>query len=255
MISPLHFLPEMDSIKHGFFTREGGVSTGTYSSLNCRTSSKDKPENIIENRKRVTDYFGVEKEQLLTLQQVHSPTALIVNAPWGEEKIPQADGLVTDQKGLVLGALTADCGSVLFADPKAKVIGAAHSGWRGAIEGVLEDTLEKMVSLGANIEDIHVALGPTISQQNYEVDDAFKYNFLDRDVRNGAFFTPNQAGKKPHFDLPRYIKNRLVRANVNHLFISSECTYANESKYFSYRYGSHNGQTDYGCQISAIMLY
>ncbi len=254
MVSPLHYLPEMNGIRHGFFTRQGGVSTGLYNSLNCRLASRDAPENILQNRQRVADHFGIQPDHLLTLQQVHSPTALIVDSPWTDEKIPQADALVTRQKGLALGALTADCGSVLFADPKAKIIGAAHAGWRGAVGGILEATLDRMVSLGSNITDIHVALGPTISQKNYEVDKGFMQNLLDMDKANKHFFAIPEGQEKPHFNLPDYIQKRLARANINHLFISSECTYDNESEYFSFRFCSHNGHSDYGCQVSAIML-
>ncbi len=255
MLAPLQFLPEMPSIRHGFFTRKGGVSKGHYQSLNCRLASKDNPDHIKENRRRVAAYFDAKPSHLMTLQQVHSPSALIVDRPWSDGKIPQADALVTKQKGLVLGTLTADCGSVLFADPVAHIIGSAHSGWRGATGGILEATLEQMVTLGSNIANIHVALGPTISQKHYEVDDTFRQNLIDIDADNTQFFTPSTPQKKPHFNLPHYIKNRLTQAGVNHLFISSECTYDNESKYFSFRVCSHNGHSDYGCQISAIMLY
>jgi YfiH family protein len=247
-------LGSLDSISHGFFTREGGVSSGLYTSLNCGLGSKDQPESVRENRGRVTERLGAERSQLATLYQAHTPLAVVVEVPWERPHAPKADAMVTNRPGLALGVLTADCTPVLFADPQAKVIAAAHAGWRGALAGVLEATIEQMEALGAQRSGIVAAIGPTISQQAYEVGDEFKALFLQADSENAAYFIDGGADTKSQFDLPRYSADRLNAAGLVHVEDLKICTYADESSLFSYRGAVKRGESDYGRQISAILL-
>jgi len=239
-------------LSHGFFTRRGGVSQGIYASLNIGTGSHDDPTRVTENRARVAAWLGVAPTHLLSAWQVHSPDVVTVSKPFPGER-PKADALVTDRPGLVVGASTADCGPVLFADARAGVIGAAHAGWKGAFSGVLENTIAAMEALGARRENIVAALGPTISQSNYEVGPEFKARLIEADAENAGFFAPSDKPDHSLFDLPFYILARLSRAGVRAEALG-RCTYAEEGEFFSYRRATHRGEPDYGRQIAAIAL-
>ena len=239
-------------IAHGFFTRQGGVSEGLYAGLNVGLGSKDEPERIRENRARVAGWFGEHPDHLATLYQIHSPDVIVVDGPVTGDR-PEADGQVTSKPGIVLGVLTADCGPVLFADPEAGVIGAAHAGWKGAFDGVLENTIASMEQLGARRENIVASLGPSISQRNYEVGPEFYERFLARNPDWARCFAP--SGKPGHylFDLPALSVSRLAASGVKAENLDI-CTYAEEERFFSYRRTTHRKEPDYGRQISAIML-
>lgn len=248
---PLEVVPH---IRHGFFTREGGVSKGIYASLNCGLGSNDDPDCVLENRARVAQELSVAPEKLLNLYQVHSPDVVEVDAPWETEARPKADALVTREPNIGLGILTADCAPVLFADAQARVIGAAHAGWKGAFHGVLEATLDKMEEIGAHREHITAAIGPCISRDAYEVGPEFRQTFVDATIDNEVWFTPSAKDGHFMFDLPAYVRLRLERANVGAVVSLGLCTYQDEKRFFSYRRTTHRGEPGYGRQISAIML-
>jgi YfiH family protein len=241
-------------IAHGFFGREGGVSQGIYASLNCGPGSKDDPAAVAENRRRVADALAPEV-RLISLSQVHSP---IIHAfpAWGAEdgRRLEGDGMVTATPGLGLGILTADCAPVLFTDANAGVIGAAHAGWKGALGGVLEATLEAMEKLGASRMRISAAIGPSISQQNYEVGADFRDRFLESGAKHGRFFVPSDREGHFRFDLPGYAAHRLTQAGTGSVETLGICTYPAENGFFSFRRTTHAGEPDYGRQISAIVL-
>jgi YfiH family protein len=241
-------------IAHGFFGREGGVSHGIYASLNCGPGSKDDPEVVAENRRRVADALAPEV-RLISLSQVHSPIIHTLT-PWSTEdgKRLEGDGLVTATPGLGLGILTADCAPVLFADAQAGVIGAAHAGWKGALGGVLEATLEAMEKLGAVRMRINAAIGPSISQQNYEVGADFRDRFLEAGAKDERFFVPSDREGHFRFDLPGYVVHRLTQAGTGSVETLGICTYPAENGFFSFRRTTHAGEPDYGRQISAIVL-
>lgn len=239
-------------IRHGFFTRIGGVSEGIYRGLNTGTGSGDDPARVRENRRRVAEWMGVGPHNLLSLHQVHSPDAIIVREPFAGDR-PKADALVTDRPGLALGASAADCGPVLFADGEAGVIGAAHAGWKGALAGILESTIAAMESLGARRDRIVAVLGPSISQKNYEVGPEFVERFVGADSSNERYFAPSGRAGHALFDLNAYTVDRLARAGVQAGMIG-RCTYAEEELFFSYRRTTHRKEADYGRLISAIAL-
>lgn len=239
-------------LHHAFFTRAGGVSKGLYGGLNVGVGSQDAPEDVQENRARAAFFLGRADGVIATPWQIHSPDVAVVDAPFGTER-PKADGLVTRVRGLPIGVVTADCGPVLFADRDAGVIGAAHAGWRGAIGGVLDRTLDAMEDLGARRERIVAVLGPTITQPNYEVDAAMMEPFLAEDAANERFFAPGRSETKRQFDLPAYIVAKLTRLGAQASFVGA-CTYAEESRFFSFRRTTHRGEPDYGRQLSAIVL-
>lgn len=241
-------------IRHAFFTREGGVSEGIYAGLNGGIGSADDPALVAENRGRMADYLGVPRTHLLSLYQIHSPKVLVVEEPWGAQERPQADAMVTTKPGFAIGVGAADCGPILFADPEAKVIGAAHSGWKGAIGGVLEATLDAMENLGAHRARTIVALGPMLSQQNYEVGPEFEAQFLGADPANARFFRSGNRAGYPHFDLPGYIVHRLQTARAGRIENLGLCTYADEARFYSYRRKTHRNEPDYGRLIAAIRL-
>jgi YfiH family protein len=250
--SPLLDRAASAGIVHGFFTRAGGISSGIYEGLNVGVGSADERDAVAENRRRVAKALRVAPKFLVTLHQVHSPDVVHVTAPFIGDR-PKADAMVTDRPGLALGVLTADCGPVLFADAEARVIGAAHAGWRGAFSGVLESTIGAMEQLGARRERIVAVLGPAISAPNYEVGPEFVERLVDADGENGRYFSP--SGREGHalFDLNAYSLDKLKRAGVETDHIAL-CTYAEEETLFSYRRASHRGERDYGRQISAIVL-
>jgi YfiH family protein len=240
-------------VRHGFFTREGGVSEGIYASLNCGLGSADTRDAVQENRGRVARRLGGDPAQLISAHQVHSPLAVIADAPW-PGAAPQADAIVTRTPGLAIGVLTADCAPVLFADREARVVAAAHAGWRGALSGVLEAALAAMESIGARRERIRAAVGPCISQPAYEVGREFRAAFLDAGAGNAAFFKDGADEAHFHFDLPGYCIKRLEEAGVTECESLGHCTYANESLFFSFRRSSHRNEADYGRQISAMLI-
>src|SRR5271166_2643823 len=219
-------------IRHGFFTRAGGVSGGLYASLNGGTGSKDDTAHVAENRARMAAELGVEPRRFLTLYQVHSPDVVVAEAPWAADARPRADAIVTRMRALAIGVTTADCGPVLFADPKAGVIGAAHAGWRGALTGVIEATIAAMERLGAARSRIHAAIGPMIRQANYEVGADLVAQFTSADAANGRFFVP--AGRPGHsmFDLAGFVMSRLKRAGIGVCEDIGLCTYADPARFY-----------------------
>ncbi len=247
-------LEGLPGIRHGFFTREGGISTGLYAGLNCGFGSSDDPACVTENRRRVARHLHPAADSVLTVHQIHSATAVTVTADIPREHLPKADALVTTTRGLVIGVLAADCAPVLFADPEAQVIGAAHAGWRGAVSGVLEATLDLMEANGARRARIQAAVGPCINQQSYEVGPEFEAQVLALDPANSRFFKPLGQYGRAHFNLPGYVAARLARTGVRSVEPSLLCTYENESLFYSFRRTTHRQEPDYGRQISAIVL-
>jgi YfiH family protein len=244
--------PTLADLPHGFLGRGGGVSTGIFAGLNVGLGSSDDPRAIAENRRRATEAV-LPGAQLVTLHQVHSPEAVAVTAPFPDADRPRADALVTDRPGLLLGILTADCVPVLFADPEAGVVGAAHAGWKGAIAGVTDATLSAMERLGADRGRIAAALGPCIARASYEVDDAFAARFEAAEPDNERFFTAGRPGRQ-QFDIEAYVAARLAAAGVRRIETLGLDTCANEDRFFSYRRTTHGGEPDYGRQISLIGL-
>ena len=241
-----------NGVRHGFFTRTGGVSEGIYKGLNAGLGSADSTESVAENRLRIASWFDVGPERLLSLYQIHSADALAISEPFTGER-PKADAMVTDRPGIAIGVLAADCGPVLFADAQAGVIGAAHAGWKGALTGILESTIAAMEKLGAHRENIAAVLGPSIQAENYEVGPEFVARFLEADPANEIYFVPSANEGHAQFDLNRYTVDRLVRAGVEADSVG-RCTYAAEGLFYSYRRATHRGEPDYGRQISAIVL-
>jgi len=247
-------LEALDGIRHAFFTREGGVSSGVYEGLNGGTGSNDKPEHITENRARMAAAVGVKPENFLTAYQIHSPDVVVAERPWPQSERPRADAIVTKVPGLAIGISTADCGPVLFADPQARVLGAAHAGWRGAFGGVIESTLTAMEKLGADRTRVVAAAGPMISQPNYEVGQELVDRFVAADPANARFFAPATRPGHAMFDLPGYVVARLTAAGVRHVENLAVCTYGNPAQFYSYRRSTHRAEPDYGRHINAIAL-
>jgi polyphenol oxidase len=238
-------------IRHGFFTRRGGASSGVFEGLNCGVGSSDQSDMVRINRARVAGAIGVAPERLVTIHQVHSAEAVALDAPPAEAM--RADAMVTATPGLALAVLTADCQPVLFADAAAGVVGAAHAGWKGALDGVLEATLDAMEGLGADRARTIAVIGPTISQAAYEVGPEFVERFLDADAANARFFAGGNGGKA-HFDLPAYGLHRLRQAGVGEAVWTRHCTYGDPARFFSYRRSVHHREADYGRLISAIRV-
>jgi YfiH family protein len=245
-------LEALPNIRHGFFTRHGGVSGGLYASLNGGIGSRDEPANVRENRARMTRAVGAA--HLVTAYQVHSPQVAVAEEPWTREQAPRADAVVTRVRSLAVGITTADCGPVLLADAEAQVIGAAHAGWRGALAGILEATVAAMERLGAARARIRAALGPMIRQESYEVGPEFVAQFLAADPQNARFLAAANRGGHARFDLAGYILARLERAHVGHVEDLGHCTYAEPEHFFSYRRATHRAEPDYGRHVSAIAL-
>jgi len=241
-------------LAHAFFTRRGGASSGVYASLNGGVGSRDDADRVSENRARMAKALGVTADRLLAPFQVHSPDALEVHAPWAPSDRPRCDALVTRTPGLALSVTGADCGMLLFADVRSGVIGAAHAGWRGALGGVLEATLAGMRRLGAKVENICVALGPTIAQQSYEVGPEFVAEFVGREPHAQRFFAPSVKPDHALFDLHGFIAMRLERAGVSQFEDLGIDTYADEQRCFSFRRATHRGEPDYGRMVAAIVL-
>lgn len=247
-------LSALPGIAHGFFTREGGVSDGLYAGLNCGLGSQDDRARVIENRRRVAAALGDERWPVVTLFQTHSATARIVTGAQDAADLPKADAVVTATPGVVVGALAADCCPVLFADPEAKVVAAAHAGWRGAVGGILEATVDKMTEAGARTDRIVAAYGPCIGIDAYEVGPEFEAELIGLDPENMRFFKRPSGRARARFDLPGYVAARLGVIGIATVADATRCTYANESQFFSYRRSCHRKEPDYGRQISAIVV-
>jgi YfiH family protein len=256
MTEPLHAhtLATLPGIRHAFFTRAGGVSGGIYASLNAGVGSDDDPGHVAENRARMAATLGVAPERFLTCYQIHSPDAVMATEPWGADARPRADAIVTTVPGLAIGASTADCGPVLFADAQARVIGAAHAGWRGALAGVTDQTIAAMEKLGASRERIVAAVGPMIRQHNYETGADLRDRFVAADTTNARFFRPGARDGHFMFDLAGYVVARLAAAGIGTIEDVDACTYADPENFFSYRRMTHRGEADYGRHVNAIVL-
>jgi YfiH family protein len=240
-------------IRHAFFTRAGGVSKGIYASLNGGLGSADDPAAIAENRARMARHLSAEPTQLVSLYQVHSADVEVVTGPWQGER-PKADAMVTTAPGVALGVSSADCGPILFADAEARVVGAAHAGWKGAFAGVVSATVTAMEKLGARRERILAVLGPTISAAAYEVGPEFIERFKAENATYARFFTASERPARAMFDLPAFLALKAQEAGIGRFVDLSLCTYGDERRFFSYRRATHRGEPDYGRLISAVAL-
>jgi YfiH family protein len=250
LASPL--LSAIPGLRHAFFTRDGGVSDGLYGSLNGGLGSNDDPGKVAENRRRMAERIGVTPENFLSAWQVHSPDAVVATRPWQGER-PRADAIVTRAEGLAIGVTAADCGPILFVEPNARVIGAAHAGWKGALTGVLESTVEAMEKLGAERGGIVAAIGPLIRQHSYEVGGEFVERFIEADADNAPFFIPAAREGHAMFDLAGFIRMRLENAGVLMIDDIGVDTYSDE-RFYSYRRSVHRKEPDYGRHVHAIAL-
>lgn len=248
-------LENITGVRHAFFTREGGVSDGIYASLNCGAGSSDDPSNVQENKRRAAAHLELEADRLVTLYQVHSPEVVTLTdpAPILADR-PEADAMVTRTPGVALGILTADCAPVLFADVEGGVIGAAHAGWRGALGGVVENTVAAMENLGATRRGIRATVGPCIAQSSYQVGPDFPDPFVEADAGAITLFRPDGETGKHLFDLQGYVLRRLEQAGIGSLGTLDMDTYAADDLFFSYRRTCHRGEDDYGRGLSAIAL-
>jgi len=246
-------LNELNGLRHGFFTRAGGVSTGLYASLNCGYGSDDDPAAVTENRRRAMARLDLAPEQLVTLYQVHSPTVVVVDRPWRRDQAPQADALVTIQPDLALGILTADCAPVLMADPTAGVVAAAHAGWKGAQGGVIGATVRAMTGLGAEPQRIVAVIGPCIDQRSYEVGPEFPARFTASRPDDADFFAPSRRPGHFLFDLAGLIERLIGECGVTTLQRSPNDTVAEEDRFFSYRRATLRGEGGYGRGLSVIV--
>ncbi len=253
---PIKFAPVFDnmpSISHGFFGRGGGVSKGKYASLNAGRGSQDNPAHVEENRNRIANAMGTTGDRLVSNHQIHSRNVVVVEKPWAADTQPKADGMVTKVPGLALSALSADCSPVLFADVKSGVIGTAHAGWRGALAGVTDATIEAMVSIGAQRKNIVAAIGPCIGPKHFEVGPEFVGAFISENMGTAKLFRRGE-GDRSTFDIKTYLVRKLLKAGIGAASALPDCTYAGHSEYFSYRYNCHNDISDYGRNISVIMI-
>jgi polyphenol oxidase len=247
-------ISNIHGVRHCFFTREGGHSTGIYSGLNCGPGSSDDPDVVSRNRAHVENNLDLDTGSLVTLYQVHSPTAVHVTAPWATGEAPEADAMVTDKPGIGLGILTADCVPVLFADSTGGIVGAAHAGWKGAVGGVLEATVDAMEELGSTRSDIYACTGPSIRYASYEVGCDMRDQIIGMSDDNAQFFMEGGRADHYQFDLTGYVLTRLAKSGVGMIEDTAGDTYTDEDEYFSYRRMTHRGEADYGRQISVITL-
>jgi YfiH family protein len=245
-------LAKLPGIRHAFFTREGGVSEGIYASLNGGIGSNDDFAKVQENRRRMAETLGAE--HLLTCYQIHSADVVVAGKAWSREDAARADGIVTRMKGLAVGASAADCGPLLFADAEARIVAAAHAGWKGALGGIAETTITRMEELGASRKNIVAAIGPLIRQQSYEVGPEFVARFTEADGSYGGFFKPSGREGHAYFDLAGLIRLRLEQSGIGRIDDLGLDTYSDEKRFFSYRRTTHRGEPDYGRQIAAIAL-
>jgi YfiH family protein len=249
--SPL--LSAVPGLRHAFFSRHGGVSDGVYAALNGGIGSNDDPANVGENRRRMAEQIGVTPERLLTAYQVHSPEVVVTSAPWDMASRPRADAIVTRTEGLAIGITAADCGPILLVDPNARVIGAAHAGWKGALTGIVESTVEAMEKIGADRSNLVAAIGPLIRQHSYEVGSEFVERFIETDAESTVFFLPAAREGHAMFDLAGFIRRRLENAGVLVIDDIGIDTYSDE-RFFSYRRSVHRKEADYGRHVHAIAL-
>jgi YfiH family protein len=247
-------LNEISWVRHGFFTRLGGVSTGIYTSLNCGLKTDDSLVHVRANRAKAAEMLEIKPTHLAIAKQVHGTKTVHVTKPWAMESAPEADALVTAEPGIGLGVLTADCVPVLFADKKKKIIGAAHAGWRGALDGILESTVAEMEKLGSKPADIEAAIGPCIGPRSYEVKDAFKKPFLEQDKTYEKFFNPSPRPGHLIFDLPGYATARLKKAGIKTIHDMAQDTMTNEAVYFSNRRTFLKSEKGFGLQVSIISI-
>ncbi len=247
-------LSRISGIRHAFFTRSGGTSDSIYQSLNTGLGSRDNRDRVLKNRGKVCGALEIRDDALATPHQIHSAKAVTVETVWEPGKGPKADAVVTDRPGIALGVSTADCGPVLFADREANVIGAAHAGWRGAHDGILEATIDAMEELGSERSAVTAVLGPTISAAAYEVGPEFKQRFVKSHSDNARYFTPSSRPDHAMFDLPAYIVARLKDIGVGVIADLGLCTYSDDARFFSYRRSTHHKEPDYGRLMSAIAL-
>jgi hypothetical protein len=251
LASPL--LSAIPGLRHAFFTREGGVSGGLYDSLNGGIGSNDDPAHVAENRRRMAEAMAVTPSHFLGVHQIHSPDAVVATGPWQSPSRPRADAIVTRTEGLSIGVTAADCGPILLVDPSARVIGAAHAGWKGALTGIVESTVEAMEKLGAERAGIVAAIGPLIRQHSYEVGGEFVERFVEADAENAPFFLPAEREGHAMFDLAGYIRMRLENAGVLMIDDIGVDTYSDE-RFYSYRRSVHRKEPDYGRHVHAIAL-
>jgi YfiH family protein len=250
----LDVLEKLPGIRHGFMTRAGGVSEGIYDSLNCGLGSDDDLERVRENRRRVLKLAGIPARTLLTAHQIHSPDVLVVEEEWHDGSRPKVDALVTKRANIAIAASSADCVPVLFADAHARVVAAAHAGWRGAIAGVLQATVKRMCALGATPERIHAGVGPCIGAASYEVGPEFPAPFLAQDPANARFFRPAQRAGHHLFDLESYVAAALAAMNLAAIEVAHRDTCAEAETFFSYRRSVLRKEPDYGRHVSVIGL-
>ncbi len=250
LTSPLLDLP---GIRHAFFTRQGGVSTGIYAGLNVGRGSSDDPADVAENRRRAAAHFGLEAQALSTCYQIHSATALTADQGWGDER-PEGDAVVTARPDLVCGALAADCAPILLADPKSRIVASAHAGWKGALGGIAEATVARMVEMGASPERIVAVVGPCIGEASYEVGEEFEARFLEVSPDHQAFFRAGKAAEKRQFDLPGFVLSRLRAVGVEQCEWIGRDTCAEPDHFYSNRRAFQNGEPDFGRLLSAICL-
>jgi polyphenol oxidase len=246
-------LSAIPGLRHAFFTREGGVSAGVYQSLNGGLGSNDDPANVAENRRRMAEAMGVAPQRLLNAFQIHSSDAVVATGPWQGVARPRADAIVTRTEGLAIGITAADCGPILLVDPNARVIGAVHAGWKGALTGIVESTVDAMEKLGAERGGMVAAIGPLIRQHSYEVGGEFVERFVDADAENAVFFIPSERERHAMFDLAGLIRMRLENAGVLMIDDVGVDTYSDE-RFYSYRRSVHQKEPDYGRHVHAIVL-
>jgi YfiH family protein len=246
-----HLLP---SISHGFFTREGGVSSGVFNSLNCGKKDKDNEKNVEKNREIVKRTMGLSTLPLLLVRQVHGNKVAVVTKPWDLINSPEADAMVTQNPNCILGVLTADCIPVLLHDPVSKTVGVAHSGWRGAFAGVIQNTIKEMKKLGAEPKNILAVLGPCITQQSYEVGLDFHKDFIKKDPGFEKYFEEQSSPKGLYFDLPHFVEDQLILTGIKEIERLAYDTYDNTDLFFSCRRATHLKEDDFGVQISTISL-
>ena len=253
MTTASSLLSAIPGLRHAFFDRDGGVSGGIYASLNGGIGSKDDPAYVTENRRRMAEQMAVAPEHFLSVHQTHSPDVIVATGPWPSGPRPRADAIVTRTEGLAIGATAADCGPILLVDPNARVIGAAHAGWKGALTGILEATVNAMEKLGAERSGMLAAIGPLIRQHSYEVGSEFVERFIEADAENALFFIPSTRGGHAMFDLAGFIRMRLENAGVLMIDDIGADTYSDE-RFFSYRRSVHRKETDYGRHVHSIAL-
>ncbi len=253
MITGSPLLSAIPGLRHAFFDRDGGVSGGVYTSLNAGIGSNDDPANVAENRRRMAEQMGVAAERFLSVHQTHSADVVVASGPWPGATRPRADAIVTRTEGLAIGASAADCGPILLVDPNARVIGAAHAGWKGALSGIVESTVAAMEKLGAERSGIVAAIGPLIRQHSYEVGGEFVERFIEADAENAVYFIPSTREGHAMFDLAGFIRMRLENAGVLMIDDTGIDTYSDE-RFFSYRRSVHRKEPDYGRHVHAIAL-